>query len=34
MFDNNEIRLLNVLMNFLICIDMYDLEFIVMNIFI
>lgn len=34
MFDNNEIRLLNVLMNFLRCIDMYDLEFIVMNIFI
>lgn len=34
MFPNNETQLLNVLENSLRCINMYDLEFIVMNVFI
>lgn len=34
MFANNKTQLLNELKNFLSCINMYDLEFIIMNIFI
>lgn len=34
MFANNETQLLNVLKNSLRCINMYDLEFIAMSIFI
>ena len=33
-FANNEIQLINVLKNSLRCINVYDLEFIAMNIFI
>lgn len=34
MFANNQTQLLNVLKNYLRCINMYDLEFTVMTIFI
>lgn len=34
MFANNKTQLQNELKNFLSCINMYDLEFIIMNIFI